>query len=169
MIYSEIQRFRQLQFWAILIIVCTSVIATIGSGMYKQLVLDIPFGNSFLNDTSLVVLFIVVFGLVTALLVLFLKAKLITRIDKKFISYKFYPFHKSYRKIAWKSISKCELVTYQPISQFGGWGIRERKNGKTFNVSGNKGLQIVLRTGERILIGTRKSNELSMTIDELNK
>jgi hypothetical protein len=169
MIYSEIQRFRQLQLWAILIIVWTSVIGTFGSGVYRQLVQDIPFGNSPVNDSGLLVSFILVFVLVSALIVLFIKAKLITQIDKKFISYKFYPLHKSFRKIAWKSISKCEFVTYQPRSQFGGWGIREGKNGKAYNVSGNRGLQIVLRTGERILIGTTKPNELSMAIDDFIK
>ncbi len=169
MIYSEIQRFRKLQFWAILIIVWTSVIGTFGSGVYRQLVQDIPFGNSPLNDSGLLVSFILVFVLVSALIVLFIRAKLITQIDKKFISYKFYPIHKSFRKIAWKNISKCELVTYQPKSQFGGWGIKEGKNGKAFNVFGNRGLQIVLRTGERILIGTTKPNEMSMAVNELNK
>ena len=121
------------------------------------------------NDSGLKVLLILAIVLVTALIVLFAKAKLITQIDKKFISYKFFPLHKSYRKIDWKSVVKGEVVTYQPLSQYGGWGIRAGKNGKVFSVSGNRGLQIVLRTAERILIGTTKANELSMAINKLNK
>ncbi len=169
MAYSEIQRFRQPGLWSILITVWILVIGTLGSVLNRQLVQDISNDNSSMNDSGLKVSLILAIVLVTALIVLFAKAKLITQIDKKFISYKFFPLHKSYRKIAWKSVSKCEVVTYQPVSQYGGWGIRAGKNGKVFSVTGNRGLQIVLRTGERILIGTRKANELSMAINKLNK
>jgi len=167
--YSEIQRFRQPGLWSLLITVWILVIGTFGFVVDRQLVQDISNGNSSMNDSGLKVSLILAIVLVTALIVLFAKAKLITQIDKKFISYKFFPLHKSYRKIAWKSVSKCEVVTYQPVSQYGGWGIRAGKNGKVFSVSGNRGLQIVLRTGERILIGTTKANELSMAIYNLNK
>ena len=167
--YSEIQRFRQPWLWSILITVWISVIGTFGFVVNRQLVQDISNGNSSLNDSGLKASLILAIVLVTALLVLFARAKLSTQIDKKFISYKFYPLHRSYRKIAWNSVVKCEVVTYQPVSQYGGWGIRAGKNGKVFSVSGNRGLQIVLRTGERILIGTTKANELSMAINNLNK
>ena len=167
--YSEIQRFRQPWLWSILITVWISVIGTFCFVVNRQLVQDISNGNSSLNDSGLKASLILAIVLVTALIVLFAKAKLSTQIDKKFISYKFYPLHKSYRKIAWNSVTKCEVVTYQPVSQYGGWGIRAGKNGKVFSVSGNRGLQIVLRTGERILIGTTKANELSMAINNLNK
>ena len=169
MAYSEIQRFRQPWLWSILITVWISVIGTLGFVVNRQLVQDISTGNSSLNDSGLKASLILAIVLVTALIVLFAKAKLSTQIDKKFISYKFYPLHKSYRKIAWNSVIKCEVVTYQPVSQYGGWGIRAGKNGKVFSVSGNRGLQIVLRTGEQILIGTTKANELSIAINKMNK
>jgi hypothetical protein len=167
--YLEIQRFRQPWLWSILITVWISVIGAFGFVVDRQLVQDISYGNSSMNDSGLKVSLVLAFVLVTALIILFAKAKLITQLDKKFISYKYHPLHKSYRKIAWKSVSKCEVVTYQPVSHYGGWGIRAGKNGKVFSVSGNRGLQIVLRTGERILIGTTKVNELSMAINKLNK
>ena len=169
MAYSEIQRFRQPRLWSLLITVWILVIGTFGFVVDRQLVQDISNGNSSMNDSGLKVSLILAIVLVTALIVLFAKAKLITQIDKKFITYKFFPLHKSYRKIAWRSVSKCEVVTYQPVSQYGGWGIRAGKNGKVFSVSGNRGLQIVLRTGERLLIGTTKANELSMAINKLKK
>jgi hypothetical protein len=166
--YSEIQRFRQPGLWSILFTLWISAIGALGFVVNRQLVQDISYGNSSFNDGGLKASLIIAIVLVTALIVLFAKAKLSTQIDKKFISYKFYPLHKSYRKIAWNSVTKCEVVTYQSVSQFGGWGIRAGKNGKVFSVSGNRGLQIVLRTGERILIGTTKANELSLAINNLN-
>ena len=104
--YSEIQRFRQPWLWSILITVWISVIGTFGFVVNRQLVQDISNGNSSLNDSGLKASLILAIVLVTALIVLFAKAKLSTQIDKKFISYKFYPLHRSYRKIAWNTINK---------------------------------------------------------------
>jgi hypothetical protein len=167
--YSEIQRFRQPWLWSLLIAIWISVTGALGFVLNRPLVQDISHGNSTWNDSGLIAPLIFTIVLVSALIVLFAKAKLSTQIDKKFISYKFYPLHKSYRKIAWNSVTKCEVVTYQPVFQYGGWGIRSGKYGKVFSVSGNRGLQIVLRTGEQLLIGTTKANELSRAISNLNK
>ncbi len=156
--YSEIQRFRSPKLWAILLTVWISVFGAFAFVVNRQLA----------QDNDLKVSLGLAFVLLTALIVLFAKARLSTQIDKRYIRYKFYPLHKSYRKITLKSVTKCELVTYHPVSQYGGWGIRPRKNGKVFSISGNRGLQIVLRTGERILIGTTKANEMSMAIKNLN-
>lgn len=158
--YSEIQRFRRPGLWSILLTLWIAVIGAFAFVMNRQIAQD--------NDSAVKVSLVIAFILLTSLIVLFARAKLSTQIDKMYISYKFYPLHKSFRRIAWKSVAKCELVTYQAKSQYGGWGIRTGKNGKVFSVAGNRGMQIVLRTGERILIGTTNSKELSMAINNLN-
>jgi hypothetical protein len=45
--------------------------------------------------------------------------------------------------------------------EYGGWGIRYSWNGIAYNTKGNMGLQIVMNTGKRILIGTQKPEELA--------
>jgi hypothetical protein len=108
-------------------------------------------------------------GLIIILLVglLFLKLKLKTRVDEKGIYYKYFPFHLSYKIITWESISKCYMRKYDGISEFGGWGIKFsfRKNkGKSFTTKGNIGLQIELKNGKKILIGTQKKEELERVL-----
>lgn len=158
--YLEIQRFRHPALWSILLTLWITVIGAFAFVMNRQIAQD--------NDSVVKVSLVIAFVLLTSLIVLFAMAKLSTQINKMYISYKFYPLHKRYRRIAWKSVTKCELVTYQPASQYGRWGIRAGIYGKVFSVAGNRGLQIVLRTGERILIGTTNSNALSMAITNLN-
>jgi len=57
------------------------------------------------------------------------------------------------------------VLTYSPISDYGGWGIRYGSIGKAYNVSGNRGVQLELLNGERILIGSQKPEELAAAID----
>ncbi|WP_299526327.1 hypothetical protein [uncultured Lutibacter sp.] len=108
-------------------------------------------------------------GLIIILLVglLFLKLKLKTRVDEKGIYYQYFPFHLSYKLITWESISNCYIRNYDGISEFGGWGMKFsfRKNKvKSFTTKGNIGLQIELSTGNKILIGTQKKEELQRVL-----
>jgi len=104
--------------------------------------------------------------LLVALLFVFLKLK--TRIDEKGIHYQFYPFHFSYKLISWEKISTCIIRNYNAISEFGGWGMKFsffKKKGKSFTTKGNIGLQIELKSGKKLLIGTQKKEEMQRTID----
>ncbi len=159
--YREIQRFRQPWIWIILAAMWIMTVGVFGSGLYQQIWLGKPFGNSPMSDQALIVTFILTFLLVTGLNVLLATARLMIHIDKRLISYRFAPFHRDFRRIAWNNVREAEVVTYRPIRQYGGWGIRLGKEGKAFNVSGNKGLQLVMNNGERLLIGTSNEKELT--------
>lgn len=100
---------------------------------------------------------------------LFLNLKLKTRIDEKGIYFQFYPIHFSYRTIAWNEISTCYVRQYNAILEYGGWGFRisfRQKIGRAYNVQGNIGLQIDLKNGKKILIGTQKKEDMQRVIDK---
>lgn len=104
--------------------------------------------------------------LFVAILFLFLKLK--TRIDEVGIHYMFYPIHFTYKTIKWNAISKCTIRNYNAISEYGGWGLKFsffKKKGKSFTTKGNIGLQLELKNGKKILMGTQLKNELQRTID----
>ncbi|MES2389410.1 MAG: hypothetical protein V4543_15515, partial [Bacteroidota bacterium] len=57
--------------------------------------------------------------------------------------------------------AKAYIRTYSPMGEYGGWGIRYGINkGWLYNVSGNMGLQLELLDGKKVLIGTRKPDEI---------
>ncbi|MEO9570316.1 MAG: hypothetical protein ABJH82_02775 [Polaribacter sp.] len=96
--------------------------------------------------------------------------KLTTRIDEKGIHYQFFPFHFSIKLIPWHEISKAGIRTYFPISEFGGWGLKggfffNKGRGKAINVSGDIGIQLVLKNGEKLLIGTQKKEEAKQVLE----
>ena len=94
--------------------------------------------------------------------------KLETVIDEAKISYCYKPFHIKPREIKRSEISEFYVRYYKPLKEYGGYGIqRHFKNGRAFNVSGKYGLQLILKDGKKILIGTQKPKELEMVIDKL--
>ncbi len=93
--------------------------------------------------------------------------KLKTRIDNFGIHYAFYPIRKTLKTIPWREIKSCEVVTYSPIGDYGGWGYRiSLRKGRALNVKGNKGIKIELKSGKKILLGTQKMEEATHAIKQ---
>ncbi len=73
------------------------------------------------------------------------------------IYYQFFPFHLKVYHIKTADIEKIQAVTYSPIKDYGGWGIRRVYKGKAYNIKGNKGVRVELKNGNHILFGSQKS------------
>lgn len=162
-VFSEVQRFNQ--WW--LQLINLSLLIFLLYALYQWFFAKEAVGNVMANDATgqLVVLFSVV---VTPLLLFFMKLE--STIDEVGIHYQFLPFHFSIKTIRWSEIARCYTRKYNPIQEFRGWGIRGSfgKN-KAYNVKGNKGIQIVLKTGTKVLIGTQKNTESQQVIDRYFK
>jgi hypothetical protein len=64
---------------------------------------------------------------------------------------------------------KAYIRKYNPIKDYGGWGIRwgSFRKGNAYNMSGNMGLQLVFKDGKKLLFGTQRSSELDQIIEQL--
>jgi hypothetical protein len=169
MIFKETQRFNQVWLWLILVVTGLTVNGSFGYGIWLQIFKGQKFGNNPMSDNGLILTFVLVLILYTCLFLLFALLKLTTTIDKAGIEYRFSPFHKSSRFIYWNMIEKCEVLTYYPVKDYGGWGIKSNKQGKAYSVSGDKGLLIYLKSGKRILIGTQKEPELKNFLEKIRQ
>ncbi|MBL0099739.1 MAG: hypothetical protein IPP49_06525 [Saprospiraceae bacterium] len=94
--------------------------------------------------------------------------KLSTSIDNEGIHFKFRPFHLKWNTILWSEIKKWEVREYHPISEYGGWGLRLGKSGKAYTIKGKLGLQLLLVSGKKILIGTNQKESVQKIITELS-
>lgn len=151
-VFKEEQRFTQT--WLVILLIFSTLL---------------PFGimlNEFTKEESTMKIETLfwVMGLMLVFTVPIFFFKLITKIDEHGIYYQFLPFHFSQKKIGWNEISKAYVRTYDPIGEFGGWGFKggalwKRKNGKAINVSGDIGIQLELKNGKKLLIGTQKRTE----------
>jgi len=165
-VFKEEQRFTQT--WLIIIlIIAIGVPFLLGVyGIIQQIIYKTPLGQRPMSDVGLIIFTISMF-LLTLLIFLI---KLTTKIDEKGIQYQFYPFHFSMKKISWNEISKVGVRTYLPISEFGGWGLRggfffNKGKEKAVNISGNIGIQLILKNGKKLLIGTQKESEAKNVLE----
>tara|TARA_R110002049_G_scaffold305723_1_gene503085 strand:- start:1407 stop:1907 length:501 start_codon:yes stop_codon:yes gene_type:complete len=95
--------------------------------------------------------------------------KLETRIDENGIHYKFFPFHLKMKTIKWENIKKAYVRNYDPIGEYGGWGLKggafwNKSKGRAINVSGTVGIQLELKNGKKILIGTHKEQDAKQVL-----
>lgn len=167
--FYEVQKFRQAWIWILMISLGLMTIGLFGYGCYKQIILGEKFGNHPMTDTGLMIAFTLVVVVISFLFFLLVFAKLTTQIDNRGINYKFYPFHHRFHSIGWDVVDHCNVVAYQPVKEFGGWGFRYFKNKRAYNVAGDKGLQLILKNGKKLLIGTQKGSELSSFLNQIRK
>ncbi len=72
------------------------------------------------------------------------------KIDESNFSYKMRPFHFKWHQIPFKDIDKIEVLTINPLKEFGGWGYRFGKLGKAYTISGNKIIHIVTKSQQKL-------------------
>jgi len=96
---------------------------------------------------------------------LFWLLKLETEVRPDGLYVRYFPFHFNFKRFAADDLSEYYARKYRPIWEYGGWGIRcSFGKGKAYNVSGNKGLQLVFKNGKRLLIGSQRAEELEEAI-----
>ncbi len=146
-VYTEKQQFRQWWIWLLLspLIVVTFYV------VIKQLVLGEAVGDNPMLDFGVILFALFSFGIVSFIWFL----KLETRIDEDGISMNYRPVLK--RHYAWRDIAKTEIIDYG----FVGYGFRWwPKHGWIYNIGGDMGLKIYLKSGKHFIIGTQKAQEL---------
>ncbi len=63
--------------------------------------------------------------------------------------------------IAFDDVVAMDPVTYRPIREFGGWGIRFARGGKSaWATRGNKALKVELKNGKTVYVGSDKPERL---------
>jgi len=156
-IFSETQRFRQK--WISLLLML--LIMLFVYGIIRQTIFDIPFGDNPAPSWLLGIFLLIP----TSLFIVFQNSMLQVEVSEADITFLFRPFHKRAKKIHWSEIEKIYVRQYKPIREYGGWGLRMGSKGKAYTTQGNMGLQIELKTGKQILLGTQKSTELKSILE----
>lgn len=89
-----------------------------------------------------------------------------TVIKKEGIYIKFLPIHTRNLFYSWGEIQNLEIIHYHAFRHYIGWGYRPKmfKMPKAMTISGNYGLKITLKSGEELLIGTQRPNDLTYLI-----
>jgi hypothetical protein len=64
------------------------------------------------------------------------------------------------------SVQKIEVVSYRPLADYGGWGVRWGRDGERVLIArGNGGVRLHLADGTRVLIGSQRPESLAAAIE----
>jgi hypothetical protein len=165
-LFEEEQSIRQPWVWILTLLTSAAVIVMFTHALYQQLHLGKPWGTNPASDNMLLVFAVLGFVLAIGLPLLLLGTRLIVRVDRTHLHIRYRPFFR--QSIQLEQIMRFEPCTYRPLRDYGGWGIRIWLFGKgwAYNVSGNRGVQLELSGGKRLLIGSQQPDALAKAIQE---
>ena len=111
---------------------------------------------------SVAVLFIV------AVLIVLVLSRLKTKITYDGIFITFPPLKRKSYRIKVQEIERFEIRKYRAKREYGGYGFRSRRTfGQSYTISGNVGLQLYLKNGKKLLIGTQKKQAIEYAMIKL--
>lgn len=66
--------------------------------------------------------------------------------------------------IRFEDIASVQAVTYNPLLEYGGWGIRGFGKKIAYNAQGNRGVLVTLKSGGTVLLGSQQPEDLEAAI-----
>ena len=158
-LFREKQGFRQFWLWVLLL----GIAAVFWAGFIYQVVLGGAFGNRPATDIQLsLTLALIGFGLPF----FFYWMNLTTEVMPGMLQVRFRPFHLKPVRIPLHTVRDFEKVTYDPINEYGGWGIRWGAKGKAYSTSGREGVLLRFYSRQSLLIGSQRAKELFLAIEQ---
>ncbi len=166
-VFFESQSVRENKIFYLAAVAGVGLIGFFGYAVLEQLVLGRPFGDKPMGNTALAVVggLYVLMGF--AFLYLFFRAELTTEVRPSGLFLRYFPFHRTFQQIPLENLRSCQARKYRPIVEYGGWGIRVGFARKAYNVSGNHGVELVYKAGNKLLIGSKKADQLATAIDSI--
>jgi len=169
LIFREEQTFSSTLRWLLVVLMAISLAISVIIFVFALMeTLTQPNKPDILVPT---LLSIIAIAIPIAATILFFILKLETEVRSDGLYVRFYPFHIRFKKFPGENLAEFYARTYKPIREYGGWGIRcsFTGKGKAYNVSGNKGVQLVFTNGKKLLIGSQKPDDLAAAIDKMLK
>jgi hypothetical protein len=89
--------------------------------------------------------------------------RMTTTVSRDLLVVRYWPFVT--RRIPVVEIGSFAACQYRPIRDFGGWGIRwAGKRGMAYSMYGKEGVQLELRNGHKILVGSQQAAQLETVL-----
>ncbi len=161
--FYEVQQFRQWWIWLIVTMATSGILFFNAMAFYHQIGKGVPFGDTPMSDQGLIIFGIFSLAFMVGLIMMFYHAKLEIRVERYGISYKYFPFIRSWHFVSRDEITHWKVKSYLPS----GYGIRLGFRFTTYNVSGTTGLELVLANRRNIRLGTRKPEELRRALQKM--
>jgi hypothetical protein len=125
----------------------------------RQLVFHRPWGSPPMSNGGLVFLTV----LLVAVYIRLITVRLVTDIRSGELSVGLQGLWRK-RRVPLADIRSAAEIRYDPAAEYGGYGIRSGAQGLAYIASGNRGVQVELNDGRKLLIGSQRAGELARCI-----
>jgi hypothetical protein len=68
------------------------------------------------------------------------------------------------QRVPLANISSAEVVDFDPIRDYGGYGIRSNREGKAYVANSNTGVRLKLSDGSNLVVGSQRANALASVL-----
>jgi|GEM_PF-6447484 len=119
------------------------------------------FGNTYTLPLWFFLFFI---GYSLLFVILYFRSRLITSIGQDGIKVS---SRKKSEYYPWDEIKELSIIKYNPL-RYGGWGATRKREYTLFTASGDRAVQLVLTDGRKVIIGTRKPDEINSVLGKIN-
>ncbi len=160
-------------------------------GLYSQLVMGIPFGDEPMSKNALIFTTAVIYLIMIGVNFIVFKSRMVTVVDTEAVRFSYWPLINKPRVIRKEMIEKYVIRNYRALSEYGGYGIKRRRlryllkdqnrpqneerrgmrrmlrRSMSYTMAGNKGLQLYLKNGQELLIGTQRPDALERAMKKM--
>lgn len=122
----------------------------------RQVIWGIPWGTPPTSNGNLIFLSV----LLVAVFIRLMTVRLVTELRPEALSVAMKGFWRRAR-IPTAEIRSAMPVTYNPVSEYRGYGVRKGPRGLAYIAHGDQAVQLELRDGRKMLIGSQRPRELA--------
>ena len=159
--YREVQIFPRA--WLIVLIAPAMAVALLLHAAYQQIVRGLPVGPRPATDSQLLGSLAVAAAALLLVAALLFSTRLITEVERDYVLLRYIPLWR--RTLRLEDVADSELVTFRPLRDFGGWGIRRGRTGWAYTVRGNRGVRLTFQQGTPLVIGSQEPERLYQAIE----
>jgi hypothetical protein len=159
-LFRETQSFR-LGYAKIALAMPPAILAVISC---RQIFFHHPWGNPPVTNGNLLFLTILILFVYLRLITV----RLVTELQPEQLRVAMKGFWRRVR-VPVADIRTAAAIEYDPVSEYRGYGIRSGPRGQAYIASGNQAVQLELRDGRTLLIGSQQPYELARSIVEAQR
>jgi len=151
-IYREVQRFLQP-------VVLVGVFAGVLGVVLAVVALSTATGSG--GSRGPAVTLIVAVALAVFVPAVLLGSRLVTEVSAAGLRVRLAPFQPHGRREPWTRVAAFAVVTYRPVRDYGGWGIRGTGRRVAYNARGDRGVLFTFDDGATLLVGSQQPEALA--------
>ena len=96
-----------------------------------------------------------------------LASRLVTEVRREGLFVRFHPFHRVPRRIPFEQAVRLEAITYAPLREYRGWGLRRGATGRAYSAWGDRGVLLTFADGHTVLVGSQRADQLAAALRAL--